>query len=179
MVEQGQEHGPLTRRRGNNLGPAVAYYGLVGLIGAALTAWFVISTIEALLGGYCDPGAEFLCHYLPDLIAPTIAFVVGVTLLSTAWRIRRDPPRLGPLVSVGAVVGVAVAVLPIPLVLAAAYSSSLASGGSGSDEIDIFGAKIPTAVLVVLSAGPLLWAVHSAVMVRRESARGPGGVAKE
>jgi hypothetical protein len=65
-----------------------------------------------------------------------------------------------------------VAVLPILLTLAATYLNSLASGGTGSDEINIFGSKIPTVGLVLLSAGPLLWALHSAVMVRRQAAGG-------
>ena len=71
------------------MGPAVAYYTIVGLIGAALAAWFVLSTFEAIAGGYCDPAAELLCHSAQDLVAPIVAFVVGVTLLGTARRLRK------------------------------------------------------------------------------------------
>ena len=162
MSHKEQEHGPATRRQSRNLGSAVAYYGLVGLAGAALAAWFVISTVETLLGGYCDPGAEFLCHYVSDLIAPTIAFVVGLTLLPTARQLRRNPPELGPLVGVGVVVGVVVALLPIILILWAADFSG---------EFNVFGSKVPTLGLVLLFSAPLLWAVASAVIVWRQGVR--------
>ena len=62
----------------------------------------------------------------------------------------------------GAIVGVAVAVLPIALILWAADSS---------DAFNIFGSKIPTVGLVLLFAGPLLWALASVAIVWREAAR--------
>ncbi len=166
MVDQEQEGATGTPPRGSDTGPAVAYYGLVGLIGAALAAWFVFSLLEAFLGGYCPigrPGELSLCgHSLRDLIAPVVASVVGATLLPTARRLRRNPSRLGPLGGVGVVVGVAVAVLPIVLILWAADFSS---------DFNIFGSKVSTAGLVLLFAVPLLWALQSAVIVWRQAAR--------
>lgn len=177
MTRQAREHRARTRRHSSNPGSAIAYYALVGLVAATLAAWFVISTLESLLGGYCDPGADFLCHYIPDLIVPSITLVTGVSLLATARRISREPPRLGPMVGVGTVVGVVVAVLPILLVVVAADGYRRASGTS-SDDFNIFGSSFPTAALLLLSAIPLLWALHSAVIVWRHGARrrdeGPG-----
>jgi hypothetical protein len=162
MVAQQPESQRGPPQPGSGLGLAVAYYGFVGLIGAALAAWFVLSTVEALLGGFCDPGAEFLCHNVQDLIAPTIACVVGLTLLPTAMWLRRNPAQLRPLVGVGVIVGVVVALLPIIVILWAADFSG---------EFNIFGSKVPTAALVLLFSGPLLWALASAVIVWRQSAR--------
>jgi len=162
MVDQQPESQRLPPRPGSGVGVAVAYYGLLGLIGAALAAWFLFSTVEALLGGFCDPGAQVLCHYVQDFIAPTIALVVGVTLLPAAIRLRRNPPQVGPLVGVAVVVGVVVALLPIILILWAADPSG---------EFNIFGEKVPTVGLVVLFSGPLLWALASAVIVWREGGR--------
>jgi hypothetical protein len=153
----------VTQQRGSDMGPAIAYYAIVGLIGAALAAWFLLSTVEAIAGGYCDPGAAFLCHYPQDFVAPSIAAVVGVTLLGTAWRLRRVPPRFGPLVVVGAAIGVAVPLLPIGLVL-------WAIGPLGS--LDIFGpSNIPATAVVLVFGLPLLWALASGDIARRRAPR--------
>jgi hypothetical protein len=150
---------PERKRPGGSIGVAIAYYGIVGLIGAALAAWFVFSLVTDLLSGNCEIGAPgaFLCdHSLQDFIAPAIAFVVGIALLPTARRLRRVPPRLGPLVGVGAVVGVAVALLPIVLVPA-----------DFSGSFNIFGSMVPTIVLALPFVGLLLLALASAVIVWR------------
>lgn len=152
MEDQVQGHRPGTRSRRTPLRFAIAYYVLVGLIAAAVAALFVISTLELLLAGLCGPAVDVPCS---SVSIPTIAFVVGVVLLSTAWRIRRDPPQFGRLVNLGAVVGVAVPALPILFILA--MSDSL--------RIDIVGS--PDLGPVLLLTGLLLWAVHSAIVVWR------------
>jgi hypothetical protein len=150
--------------RGSGIRLAAAYYLFAGLIGAALGAWIVFSLVGAILGGYCDttaPGELFCGEYLPDFLALIVASVVGVTLLPTARRLRRDPPRLGPLVGVGVVVGIAVAVLPIVLILRVADLFG---------SFNIFGSEVPTVRLVLPFIGPLLWALASAVAVWRQAA---------
>lgn len=166
MDDQPQERATGTPPRGGDNGPAIAYYGLVGLIGAALAAWFLFSLLGSFLGGYCEfeaPGEFFLCgHSLLDLIAPAVAFIIAATLLPTARRLARKPSRLGPVVAAGVVVGIGVAVLPILLILWAADFSA---------DFNIFGSKVPTAGLVLLFTPPLLWALQSAMIVRRQAAR--------
>jgi len=125
----------------------------------------VFSLATAVIGGYCEIGASYgvLCdHSLQDFAAPSIAAIVGVTLVPTARRLRQDPPRLGTLVGVGVVVGLAVAVLPIVLILRAADLFG---------DFNIFGSKVPTVGLVLLFAGPLLWALQSALTVWRHAGR--------
>jgi len=161
MLESKQDRGLTTPRRGGGMGPAVAYYRIVGGFGAALGAWFVLSLVREM-GDGCPPGGAVCGHSLLELIPPFVASVVGLTLLPTARRLRADPPRLGPLVGIGAVGGVAVAVLPIVLIVWAA---------AGSGEFNIFGSKVSTVGLVVLFVPPLLWALWSAVIVARYAHR--------
>ena len=74
MIEPEQERALGRQRHGSGLGLAVAYYGIVGLIGAALGAWFVFSLVEAILGGYCEigaPGAVLCGKPLQELLAPS------------------------------------------------------------------------------------------------------------
>ncbi len=63
MVEPKQERGLTTPRRGSGMGPAVAYYGIVGVIGAALGAWFVLSLVTEM-GDGCPPGGALCGHSL-------------------------------------------------------------------------------------------------------------------
>lgn len=136
------------QRRGSGIRLAAAYYLIVGVIGAALGAWFVFSLVGAILGGYCDTTAlgEPLCgHSFQDFLAPIVASVVGGILLPTARRLLRDPPRLGLLAGVAVVVGVVVAVLPIVLILRVADLFG---------SFNIFGSKVPTVRSYCSSSGP-------------------------
>ena len=160
----GAASGP-RRRPGRGIKLAAAYYLMMGLIGSALGAWFVLSLVEAILAGYCDTtaGGEVLCgHALQDFVAPIVASVVAVTLLPTARSVRRDPPGVGLLVGIGVVVGVVVAALPIILILVVADLFG---------SFNVFGSQIPTVRIVLLFVGPLLWAVASAVAVWRQADR--------
>ena len=136
--------GPTRQRPGVGIRLAAAYYLIIGLIAAAFAAGFLQSL---------EP---------QDFLNPIVASVGSVIFLATARRLWRDPPRLGRLVGVGVVLGIAVAVLSIALILWAADFSG---------EFNIFGSKVPTVGLVLLFSGPLLWALASAVIVWRQGAR--------
>jgi hypothetical protein len=145
------------------LGPAVAYYAAMGLFGLALAAWFVLSLVEAVTAGYCEGGGGLVCgHSLESLIAPSIAALVAATLLPTARRLRRQPPDVGPVSAVGAIVGVLIALLPNALIV-------MVGGPEG--EINIFGSKTPVLALLAIFVWPFLWALASAITVWREAAR--------
>ncbi len=160
-----QPHRQAPRQRPNGLALRAAswYYAAMGLFGLGLAAWFVLSLVETIAAGYCESAGGVLCgHYPMDLVAPSIAAIVGATLLPTARRLRRDPPGVGAWTAVGAAVGVLIALLPNALIL-------YAGGEEGT--INIFGSKTPVFALLAIFAWPLLLAVTSAVAVWREAAR--------
>ncbi len=140
--------------RGRGIRLAAAYYLIAGLIGTALGAYYGLSLAQAILGDYG--------HSLQDFLVPIVGSLVGVTLLPSARRLRRDPPQLGLLVGAGVVVGLAVAALPIVLIL---WVADL----FGS--FNVFGSEIPTVRLVLPFVGPLLWAIASAVAIWRQATR--------
>ena len=139
-----QDHRPVIHRGGTALRTAAAYYGLLGLFGVGLAAWFVLSAIS---------GERVV------LIAAVIAFAVSLTLLATARRILRGPAAFGSLTTMGSIVGVCVPAVPLMFILA--MSDSLRINPIGSIDLG------PLLFFTVM----LLWALHSAIVVWREAGR--------
>lgn len=155
------------RQRGRTaMGLAVAFYGLAGLVALAAGAWLLFSTTTAMTGGCyvilhlqgsplltLGSQDDFLCEQTTDLLGLIVPAFVAATLLPTALRLRRNPPRLGPVVAVGVVVGLGVAALPLAFILWA---------------LDFYGFP-PGPLELVIFAGPFLWALVSAVIVARRA----------
>jgi hypothetical protein len=129
--------------RGTALRTAAAYYGLLGLFGVALAAWFVLSAVN-------DERV---------LIPAAVALAVSLMALDTAWRIHHGPAAFGSLTRMSSIVGVGVPALPFMFILA--MSDSLRISPVGSIELG------PLVFFSVL----LLWGLHSAIVVWREEWR--------
>ena len=166
MAQQTHELSQGRQRGRTAVDVAVAFYGLAGLIALAAGAWLLLSTTTAMTGGcyvvfhlqgsrLLTLGSQdgFLCEQTTDLLGLIVPALVAATLLPTAWRLRRKPPRLGPVVAVGVVVGLAVAALPLAFILWA---------------VDFYGFP-PGPLELVIFAGPFLWALVSAVIVGRQA----------
>ena len=167
MVEPKQVRALTTAHRGSGIVLAVAYYLIVGLIGLGAAALLLFSTVTAIAGGcyvvfhvqatgpLLALGQQGSCGQNTDLLGLIVPSLVAVILLTTARRLRRNPPGIGPVVAVGVVVGLAVALLPLVFIVWAA------------DFYD----QTPGPLELVIFVGPFLWALASAVIVGRYAAR--------
>jgi len=173
MVEHEQERASVGPRRGSGIWLAVAYYLIAGLIGVGAAAWLLLSTVTAIVSDGCasfslmNSGEIFalgptglfagagMCEQRTDLLGLIVPSLVAGTLLPTARRLWGNPPRLGLVVGVGVVVGIAVAALPLIFIV---WATNFYGFPPGPLEVIIF-------------IGPFLWALASAVVVWRQAAR--------
>jgi hypothetical protein len=168
MVDRDTDQRTQVAPRRTGLRLAALFYGLVGLIGLAVGGMLLVSTVTALASG-CHvvingPGIEgltlnaspdFTCEQYTDLTGLLLPGLVAGIMLPAARRLWRNPPRVGVLGGVAAVMGVALALLPLLFFLWA-----LDFYGFPASPIEIF-----------LYTAPALWAIASAVIVARHAVR--------